>query len=396
MATLSELKNDARKAMIAKDFDAARLLFEQIHQQDSKDIRSWIKLADLYVKTDKQSEAVREYSAIAGRYADEGFVVQAIAINKIILRLDPKNKRAQERLAELSRERGEEWDGDDTAPSGNASPQIQLQQTQLLSGLSGQELNAFIDSLHLRTAADGEVIVRTGEEGKFLFLIGMGEVRLETEDAAGARRVLRHLGEGDFFGEQAFMSRGCYRDDAISEGETAVMEIDRSTFDAWVEKFPNIQQTVEEFYRKRVLERVLAVSPLFQGIPAEAFKMLTSHFQRKSFTDGQVVVSQGDQGNSCFLIRSGAVAVSTENIRKPGTMIELDKLREGEFFGEVSLLSDKPRTATVKAVGDVELMELKRQDFDTIVAEFPTVMTTVEHYQKQRVQSTIKKVIGGQ
>ncbi|MDX8408573.1 MAG: cyclic nucleotide-binding domain-containing protein [Mariprofundales bacterium] len=394
MATLSELKNDARQAMLNKDFEASLLLYEQIHQHDGKDVRSWIKLADLYVKTDKQSEAIREYSAIAGRYADEGFVVQAIAINKIILRLDPKNARAQERLAELSRERGEEWDGGDDASK--ASPHIQLQQTQLLSGLAGQELNAFINSLHLRTAADGEVIVRTGEEGKFLFLVGMGAVRLEAVDAAGERRVLRQLGEGDFFGEQAFMSRGEYRDDAISEGETAVMEIDRVTFDAWVEKFPNIQQTVEEFYRKRVLERVLAVSPLFRGIPADAYKALTSYFQRKRFSDGEVVVSQGDQGDSCFLIRSGKVAVSTENIRKPGTMIDLDELSEGEFFGEVALLSDKPRTAMVKAVGDVELMELKRDDFSTIVAEFPAVMATVERYQKQRVQSTIKKVIGGQ
>jgi len=261
--------------------------------------------------------------------------------------------------------------------------------------MSGQELNAFIESLNLRTVEDGEKIVTTGDEGNFLFLIGMGSVQLVAKTASGERKVIRQLDEGDFFGEQAFMSRGAYQDDAIALGATAVMEIDRATFDSWVEKFPGIQQTVEEFYRKRVLERVLAVSPLFRGIPAEAYEALTRYFKRNSFADGEVVVAQGDQGDSCYLIRSGKVVVSTEDFRHPGKMIALGTLSEGEFFGEVALLSDKPRTATVIALGKTEVMELTKEDFDAIVAKFPTVLETVERYQKQRVQSTIKKVIGG-
>ncbi|MDQ6951380.1 MAG: cyclic nucleotide-binding domain-containing protein [Mariprofundales bacterium] len=392
MATLSELKNDARKALLKKDLDTALILYEQIHQHDGKDVRNWLKLAELYAKTGKTQEALREYGTIAGKYADDGFIVQAIAINKIVLRLDPENGRAKVHLAELSRERGEEWDDDGSTTS---KPQLQLQKTPLLSGLSRQEFNSFIESLNLRTAEDGEKIVAAGEEGNFLFLIGMGSVRLETTDASGVRKVLRQLDEGDFFGEQAFMSRSAYRDDAISQGATAVMEINRDTFDSWVEKFPGIQQTVEEFYRKRVLERVLAVSPLFLGIPAEAHEALTHYFHRKSFADGDIVVAQGDQGTSCFLIRSGKMAISTEDFRHPGKMVALGELSEGEFFGEVSLLSDKPRTATVVAVGESELMELTRQDFNAIVETFPAILETVSRYQKQRVQSTIKKVIGG-
>jgi len=95
MATLAELKRDARQALLKKDLDTALMLYVQIHQADDKDIRSWLKLAELYAKTGKTDEALHEYSAIAAKYAEDGFVVQAIAINKIILRLSPGNGRAK-------------------------------------------------------------------------------------------------------------------------------------------------------------------------------------------------------------------------------------------------------------------------------------------------------------
>jgi len=391
MASLAELKTDARNALLKKDLDAALLLFTEIHERDAKDVRSWAKLAELLDKTGKTADAIREYNGVAAHYAEEGFVVQAIAISKIVLRHDPTNKRAQERLKELSRERGDAWDGGGQTSA--AKPQIQLQNTPLLSTLSGSELNAFIDCLNLRTAEDGETIVRTGEEGGFLFLIGMGAVRLEAVDQHGERKVVRRLEEGDFFGEYAFMSRTTYLDDAVAEGQTSLMEIDRATFDSWVQRFPSINETVEKFYRQRVLERVLAMSELFRGIPVDAYKALTGYFTRRAFADGESVVKQGDAGDSCFLIRSGKVSVSTEDFRHPGKQVDLGVLNDGAFFGEVSLLSDKARTATVVAKGPVELMELKRSDFTAIVKDFPQVLKTVETYQKERVKSTIKKVI---
>jgi len=389
MASLAELKADARNALLKKDLDAALMLFEEIHEKDSKDIRSWAKMAELLDKTGKVAEAIREYNGVAAYYAEEGFVVQAIAISKIVLRHAPDNKRALERLQQLSRERGDAVDGGSSA----SQPQIQLQKTPLLSTLSGDELHAFIDCLNLRTVDDGETIVRTGDEGGLLFLIGMGAVRLEAVNAQGERTLVRRLEEGDFFGEYAFMSRSSYLDDAIAEGQTSLMEIDRATFDSWVERFPSINETVEKFYRQRVLERVLAVSELFRGIPVDAYKALTGYFTLRVFADGESVVKLGDAGDSCFLIRSGRVSVSTEDFRHAGKQVDLGFLDEGAFFGEVSLLSDKKRTATVVAVGAVELMELKRLDFTAIVKEFPQVLKTVESYQKARVKSTIKKVI---
>ena len=91
-----------------------------------------------------------------------------------------------------------------------------------------------------------------------------------------------------------------------------------------------------------------------------------------------------------FLVRSGFVKVLTHAPHDADRMIELGEIHQGSFFGEVSLLTRKPRTATVVAARDVELMELTRSDFEDIVAQFPKVKEVVAQYQKQRVQDTIR------
>ena len=68
----------------------------------------------------------------------------------------------------------------------------------------------------------------------------------------------------------------------------------------------------------------------------------------------------------------------------------LGELGEGSFFGEVSMLTNKPRTATVTAKGKVELLALSRDKFNEIAKSHPSVQKVVEAYVKQRVMNTIQ------
>jgi CRP-like cAMP-binding protein len=138
---------------------------------------------------------------------------------------------------------------------------------------------------------------------------------------------------------------------------------------------------------------VLAITPVFEGVPPEARMALAEKFQLQAYEGGTVVVKEGGAGDTFYLIRSGHVKVSTRGMGHQGDPVELGKMEEGSFFGEVSLLTDKPRTATVIADGPLELMELTRGDFKTIVADYPSVLKVVEAYQKQRVQDTIKTLM---
>jgi cAMP-dependent protein kinase regulator len=400
--SVAQLRSQAKAALLEGKYKKALQCYEELHKADPNDLRYHVKLAELREKTGDTTGAIRDYLVIANTYAEQGFVVQAIAINKIILRLDPTKTQVKDRLKQLSSERGEEWAittmttsdmlrGPDVSNRDRAK--LSFERTPLLSGLSGNELEAFMDSLQLQNVTADDVVYREGDNGNYLYLIGMGGIRLETKNASGKRKVYSHLGEGDFFGEYAFMSRTQHQETAIAETDCSLLMISRHTFDGWVAKYPSIRSTVEDFYRRRILARVLTITPVFEGVPPDARMALANHFNLKTFKAGETVVKEGESGDSFYLIRSGSVRVTTRGMGPESQEVELGTMREGEFFGEVALLTSKPRTATVVATGPLELMELCRDDFNEIVSKFPSVRKIVEAYQKQRVQDTIRTLM---
>jgi len=400
--TIADLKQKAIKSLLNGKYEDARDHFAEIHKQDPSDLRFFCKLAEMKEKTDDPNGAIADFIKISSIYAEEGAVAQAIAINKIILRLDPNRMDVQQKLQELSSERGEDWlDPADAAQAIDKSA-VPLNQssserfksgftdTPLLSLLSAEELDGFIDSLTLKEFSAEQVIYEEGGEGEFLYLIGMGEVRLQTQLPDGKMRIFSHLQEGDFFGEHTFMSHLKHSNSAVAETDVDILMVDRATFNKWVSKYPQIMNTMEDFYNKRVLARVLAVTPLFKGVEDDICLELAKKFTVSRFLQGETIMRKGEQGDTFYLIRSGSVQVSVNRKDAPDRQVGLDQMGEGEFFGEISLLTDLPRTATIIACQDVELMELTREDFSAISTRFPSVRKVVESYRKERAQRTIR------
>lgn len=392
------LREEASHALLAGDFARALTLYIQLHEETPEDLRLYAKLAELREKTGDAAGSVNDYCRIAKAYAAQGYVVQAIAISKIILRIDPGKTEIQDKLRELSEERSGGKNDDffasvarDAVPAAD-NIRAGLGNTPLLSGMSGEHLDSFINSLQLRHVDAGEEIYKAGEPGEHLYLIGMGQVSLQAIDARGRKKVFSHLKEGDFFGERAFMSRVAHKDEAIAESECSILVVDRDTFDRWVEGHPEMRTTVEEFYRERVLARVLAITPVFEGVPTEARMALADKFTLRTFDEDDIIMNAGEAGDTFYVIRSGRVGL---RVAAPdGAEVLNATLAEGEFFGEVALLTGRPRTATVQASGGaVELMELCRADFDAITEEYPNVRKVVENYMRERAKATIDVLV---
>ena len=382
------LRDKAGRALLDGDYQTALELFSELHEKHPDDLRTWAKVAELKAKTDDTAGAVGDYEKIAQSYADQGFIVQAIAVNKLILRLDPDRNSVKECLEALSAARGE-GSARVEERAGDSLDKLRggLAATPLLSGMSGEQLGSFIDSLQLRNLEAGESVYCVGEPGEHLYLIGMGRVNLRATDPNGNKKVFSRLKEGDFFGERAFMSRVAHRDEAVAEGEGTVLMVDRGTFDRWVETHPEIRATVEDFYRQRVLKRVLAITPVFEGVPEEARMALVDKFTLRTFDDGETIMRVGEIGETFYLIRSGSVRLTVPDAAG-GNAFE-GTLGEGDFFGEVALLTGRPRTATICANGQVELMELSRADFNEIAESYPHVRKVVQDFMRARAKETI-------
>jgi len=96
---------------------------------------------------------------------------------------------------------------------------------------------------------------------------------------------------------------------------------------------------------------------------------LAERIELLSYHAGDMVFEFGDQGHAMFIVRTGEVEIFVKNDQ--GEKIVLEVSRPGDIFGEISLLDDGPRTASVSAITDVELLRLDRQHFEDYVRLYP-------------------------
>ena len=104
------------------------------------------------------------------------------------------------------------------------------------------------------------------------------------------------------------------------------------------------------------------------------------------FKAGDLVVCEGEPGDSLFLVTTGTVKAWIRN--REGHYVLVRRLGEGDFFGEISVLTGSPRTATVVAASPCEMLELDRATLDGITAAHPRVREVLQRFYEQRVATT--------
>ena len=131
-------------------------------------------------------------------------------------------------------------------------------------------------------------------------------------------------------------------------------------------------------------------SPLFEVLEDDEREALIKEMEGESHEEGSVIISEGDPGTSMYLIASGEVKVYT---RGTGGTVYLANLGEGDFFGEVSMLTGKPRTATITAAQRTELLRLDKEKLDTALAKYPGIRKVLDDFYKKRAKHTVEAMI---
>ncbi len=111
----------------------------------------------------------------------------------------------------------------------------------------------------------------------------------------------------------------------------------------------------------------------------------------RRFGAGAEIVREGDPGESLFLITGGSASVTTRD--DDGSFVALATLGIGDFFGEVSLLTSRPRTATVRAETEVQALELTREGLAPLRGRFPGIDKALSDFHELRARKTIESII---
>ena len=130
---------------------------------------------------------------------------------------------------------------------------------------------------------------------------------------------------------------------------------------------------------------------LFEGLTEDQLNSLSAFTYRKKFGPGEVIVEEGRTGNGMYLIVSGDV----EAIKGLGTEQQqiVNKLGAGEVFGEMALLGEWPRTATVRAVDNVECLGIDRWVFLAQLERQPKVGIRMLHILAQRLRDSDARLV---
>jgi CRP-like cAMP-binding protein len=206
-------------------------------------------------------------------------------------------------------------------------------------------------------------------------------IRLQYADAlAGAG----DMGEAV---EQYEATAKYYEDNGLTVQAIAVRKKAEKAREQIAAKSP---QVVPAGKNEPLFPRAIPKSPLFEILGDAERAAIVQQMESETHDEGSVIINEGDPGSSMYLIASGEVKVYTRGTS--GTLY-LANLGEGDFFGEVSVLTGKPRTATITASQRTELLRLDRDKLDAVLADYPGLRKVLDEFYQRRAKHTVEAMI---
>ncbi len=153
---------------------------------------------------------------------------------------------------------------------------------------------------------------------------------------------------------------------------------------------PSAHAAAAPAHAEPLFNRPVPKSPLFEVLKTDERAALVKEMELEQHREGDVIISEGEAGSSMYVIASGEVKVYT---RGAGKSVYLAKLGDGDFFGEVSVLTGKPRTATITASQPTELLRLDKEKLDNALAKYPGIRKVLDDFYKKRAEHTVEAMI---
>lgn len=428
MNTQAQLRQHTERAgaLLSRGaLDEAALELSRAIYLDPRDAVLRQRLAELFVRLGRKAEAVREFQQVAGHFAAKGELLKAIAFSRAILDLEPAHEETQRALAHLYARRGDASgphrslprsmsaaarpasaaphapnNAPDDAPTATSDLHAregkddeplfvdlsQAQRTPLFSMLDEETFLSLLATLVVRAVKAGEVLVREGEPGDSMFVVVHGAVDVLRGEPGPDARKLATLGEGSFFGEVALVARSPRLATVVAAADGLLFEIDREALNELALRHPLIERVVLDFYRGRLLANLLAASPIFRGLSSDERKRIAARFTLRSFSAGTAILEQNHPGAGLFAVLRGQCEVV--HTTEAGARHAYPPLREGDLFGEISLLFGTPCTATVRALTHADVLELPAAAFNELVRPNKAVGAMLDRMARERLSRT--------
>jgi cAMP-dependent protein kinase regulator len=371
-----------------RDYKTALAWFNALLQKDPGNTQIRLRFADTLVLAGNKRDAVKQYRTVADELAEKGFMIRAIAINKKILQLDPSQSDLHQKLASMNEERS-------GAPASRTALSELLHRPTDPLKRSTPAAAPPPPAAAPPPAAPAPPAISLEESMAMEF----GEVEAPSEIEIVEEAAPPPSEERPVFAEEPIaLAEGDTSDEELevvmveAEEEPAAIELEVET-----EPPPLVAQSAAEAESligalgedidsliDSIIDDIGSSAsgvaparepapthiPLFSDLTAQEFIAVALLLVRRVAKIGEVIVREGDPGDSMFIVSTGEVRAT---LLHEGQQVPVATMRDGDFFGEMAVLSGEPRTATVTAVKSTELLELSREHLSEICARHPDV-----------------------
>lgn len=229
-----------------------------------------------------------------------------------------------------------------------------LKRNILFANLDEKQVQIIVDALEPMQLEAGVEIIKQGDMGDYFYLMDSGICEIFKDGT-----LVQTATEAMSFGELALMYNSPRAATVTAKEASKLFKLDRMTF-----KFILMDTTIRKReLHKGFLEKVSILSHLSDDERLRIADALVS----KSYNDGEAIITEGEAGEAFFILEEGSV-----ECLKGGANV--GNLESGQYFGEVALLTNRSRQATVKAKGPVKCLSLERKTFKRVMGPLEDIL----------------------
>jgi len=221
----------------------------------------------------------------------------------------------------------------------------------------------------------GDVIVNQGDEADAFYVLASGRARVVKITDQGKEMALHSLRPGSEFGESALLDGGTRTATVRCSTTAEVLRLGRDDFLELLAEHPDLRRHLETTARFKALHGFLYQFTNFGRLSIHALHHMVESLTPLDVPKGGIIIREGDPAGPMYIVQTGRVRAFTNHHKKTRN---LGFYREGDFFGELSLLNGSARAASAEAMTDTRLLALSPEVVLAMRRQYPEFSKLLE------------------
>ncbi|XP_013981393.1 cAMP-dependent protein kinase type II-beta regulatory subunit [Salmo salar] len=249
----------------------------------------------------------------------------------------------------------------------------------LFKNLDPEQFSQVLDAMFEKFLEVGEHIIDEDDDGDNFYVIERGTFDIYMR-VDGVEKTVGAYDNRGSFGELALMYNTPRAATIISTSPGALWCLDRLTFRRIIVK--------NNALKRRLYEEFIESLPLLTSLELSERMKVVDVLSSRAFCDGEQIISQGDLADCFYIVESGQVRITMKRTRtkKDQEDVDIATCSRGQYFGELALVTNKPRAASAYAVGSVKCLVMDVQAFERLLGPCMDIMKrNIANYEEQLV-----------